>query len=41
MEFSSFRIFAPIVENVKLDAWIKEDPFEPPVAILMFIFSSL
>jgi hypothetical protein len=34
------EFFAPIIENVKQDAWIKEDPSEPPVAILMFIFSS-
>ncbi|MEM3875374.1 MAG: hypothetical protein QXU45_09625 [Candidatus Bathyarchaeia archaeon] len=34
------EFFAPVMENIKQDVWIKENPSEPPVAILLFVFNS-
>ncbi|MDW8034533.1 MAG: hypothetical protein RMI79_06360 [Nitrososphaerota archaeon] len=34
------EFIAPVMENIKMDAWIREDPSEPPVAILKFVFNS-
>ena len=34
------EIIIPIVEHIKQDAWIRENPSEPPVAVLMFTFTS-
>jgi len=34
------EIIIPIAETIKQDAWISENPSEPPVAVLMFTFTS-
>jgi hypothetical protein len=33
-------MLVPTVEHIKQDAWVKENSFEPPIAVLMFVFTS-
>jgi hypothetical protein len=33
-------VFFPTAENIKQDAWIRQNPSEPPIAVLMFTFTS-
>ena len=33
-------ILIPTVEHIKQDVWIRQNSSEPPIAVLMFIFTS-
>jgi len=33
-------VFIPTAENIKQDAWIRQNHSEPPIAVLMFTFTS-